>query len=168
VAGPTSEAFSDLPVGAVVATDPAQGESLPPGTEVGLVVSKGVEMLGVPDVQGATRGDAERAITQAGFTPKVTEAFSEDVAKGLVADQSPSSGRAPRASEVSLVVSRGPELVAVPDVAGLDREAGERALEAAGLAVRVVAIPGPGRVRSTDPGAGAQVRKGSRVTMYVF
>ena len=42
------------------------------------------------------------------------------------------------------------------------------ALEAAGLTVRVVAIPGPGRVRSTDPGAGEQVRKGSRVTMYVF
>ena len=80
--GATSEAFSDLPVGAVVATDPAQGESLPPDTEVALVVSKGVEQLGVPDVQGATRADAERAITQAGFTPRVTEAFSEDVAKG--------------------------------------------------------------------------------------
>jgi serine/threonine-protein kinase len=69
---------------------------------------------------------------------------------------------------VALEVSRGPELVTVPDVTGLDRQAGERALEAAGLTVRVVAIPGPGRVRSTDPDAGAQVRKGARVTMYVF
>jgi serine/threonine-protein kinase len=166
--GGASEAFSDLPVGAVVATDPARGESLPPGTEVALVLSKGVEMLGVPDVQGATRGDAERAITQAGFAPKVTEAYSEDVAKGLVADQSPSSGRAPRGSEVALEVSRGPELVPVPDVVGQDREAAERALEAAGLTVRTIAIPGPGRARSTDPAAGAQVRKGSRVTLYVF
>jgi serine/threonine-protein kinase len=166
--GGVTEAFSDLPVGAVVGTDPAQGESLPPDTEVALVLSKGVELLGVPDVQGATRGDAERAITQAGFTPKVTEVFSEDVAKGLVADQSPSSGRAPRGSDVALEVSKGPELVTVPDVVGQDREAAEQALEAAGLTVRTIAIPGPGRVRSTDPGAGAQVRKGARVTLYVF
>ena len=166
--GRVSEAFSELPVGAVVGTDPAQGQSLPPGTEVALVLSKGVEMLGVPDVQGASRADAERAITDAGFTPKVGEVFSEDVEKGRIADQSPSSGRAPRGSEVLLEVSKGPELVTVPDVVGQDREAAEQALEAAGLAVRVVAIPGPGRVRSTDPDAGAQVRKGARVTMYVF
>ena len=168
VAGPPGEAFSELPVGAVVRTDPEQGAALPPGTEVSLVLSKGVEMLGVPDVRGATREDAERALTRAGLTPKATEVFSEDVRRGLVAGQAPSGGRAPRGSDVALEVSKGPELVTVPDVAGLDREAGERALEAAGLTVRVTAIPGPGRVRSTDPGAGAQVRKGSRVTMYVF
>ena len=49
-----------------------------------------------------------------------------------------------------------------------DPSEAERALEAAGLTVRTIAIPGPGRVRSTDPDAGAQVRKGARVTMYVF
>jgi beta-lactam-binding protein with PASTA domain/tRNA A-37 threonylcarbamoyl transferase component Bud32 len=168
VPGPVSEAFSELPVGAVVRTDPEQGASLPPDTEVALLLSKGVEMLGVPDVQGASRADAERAITQAGFTPTVTDVFSEDVERGRVADQSPSSGRAPRGSEVVLEVSKGPELVTVPDVVGQDRQAAQRALEAAGLTVRVTAIPGPGRVRSTDPEAGAQVRKGSRVTMYVF
>ena len=43
-----------------------------------------------------------------------------------------------------------------------------RTLEALGLKTRVLAIPGPGTVRSTDPGAGAKVRKGSTVTVYVF
>ena len=69
---------------------------------------------------------------------------------------------------MTLEVSKGPELVTVPDVAGQPRAAAERALEAVGLSVRVIAIPGPGRVRSTDPGDGARVRKGARVTLYVF
>ena len=133
------------------------------------MLSKGVEQLGVPDVQGARRADAERALTSAGFTPDVTEVFSEDVAKGRVADQSPSSGRAAarvagRArGEQGARARRRPRRrrarTATPP---------RRALEAAGLTGRVIAIPGPGRVRSTAPGAGEQVRKGSRVTLYVF
>jgi serine/threonine-protein kinase len=166
--GGASEAFSELPVGAVVRTDPEQGASLPPDTEVTLVLSKGVEMLGVPDVQGASRGDAEKAIADAGFVPKVSEVFSEDVGKGRISDQSPSSGRAPRGSEVLLEVSKGPELVTIPDVVGEDRDVAERTLEAVGLKVDVIAIPGPGQVRSIDPGAGEAVRKGSSVTLFVF
>jgi beta-lactam-binding protein with PASTA domain len=34
--------------------------------------------------------------------------------------------------------------------------------------VDVQAIPGPGKVRSTRPGGGDAVRKGSTVTLYVF
>ncbi|CAA9314322.1 MAG: Probable serine/threonine-protein kinase pknL [uncultured Frankineae bacterium] len=167
-AGPVTEAFSEAPVGTVVRTDPEKGAALPPDTAVALVLSKGVEMLPVPDAQGAPRAEAEAAVTEAGFTPKVVEVFSEQVDRGRVADQSPSSGTAARGSEVVLEVSKGPELVPVPDVVGQPRDDAEQALEAAGLSVRVVAIPGPGRVRSTDPAAGAQVRKGSRVTVYVF
>jgi len=37
-----------------------------------------------------------------------------------------------------------------------------------GLQVEVQAIPGPGKVRSTRPGAGEPVRRGSTVTLFVF
>jgi beta-lactam-binding protein with PASTA domain len=167
-AGERRREYSDAPVGTVVRTEPATGQSLPVGTEVALVVSRGVEMLPVPDQTGEAREDAEAALTEAGFTPETTQVFSETVSAGSVVAQSPSSGTAPRGSAVALEVSKGPELITVPEVAGLPREEAEQALEALGLDVRIVAIPGPGRVRSTDPAAGAQVRKGSRVTVYVF
>ena len=166
--GEVSRRFSDAPVGTVVATTPAAGERLKPGSPVALVLSKGVELRDVPDVQGRPRAEAEAALTAAGFRVEVTEVFSDTVAKGTVADQSPSSGKAPRGSVVALEVSKGPELVAVPDVVGQKRADAEAALKAAGFKVRVFAIPGPGRVRSTDPAAGTQVRKGATVTVYVF
>ena len=166
--GEVTQRYDPAEVGTVVASTPAPGERLPPQQPVDLVLSRGVEMLPVPDVSGESRAAAEQALTEAGFTPAVEEVYSETVDRGVVIEQAPASGRAARDSTVTLQVSRGPQLVTVPDVVGQSRAEAEQALEALGLDVRVVAIPGPGRVRSTDPAAGAQVRKGSRVTAYVF
>ena len=166
--GEITQAFSDQPVGTVLSSDPAAGEQLREGTPVALVVSKGVELLDVPDVVGATQADAEAALEAAGFTAGVTEVFSESVARGTVVAQDPADGQAPRGSAVALQVSKGPELITVPDVTGQRRAQAEAALTALGLKTRVFAIPGPGTVRSTDPGAGTQVRKGATITVYVF
>jgi serine/threonine-protein kinase len=166
--GAATEAFSDLPVGAVVATDPEQGAPLPPGTEVTLVLSKGVEMLGVPDVRGAQRADAERAITQAGFTPAVTEVFSEDVGKGLVAGQGPVRG--PRRAQLR-GRARGQQGTGArhrPRRRRPGPRGGGAALEAAGSRCGSSPSPGPGRVRSTDPGRRRAGAQGLAVTMYVF
>ena len=163
-----TEQFSPRDAGTVLSSDPPAGAQLPPGTPVALVVSKGLEMLAVPDVRGQQRAAAEQALTDAGFKPAVTEVFSDSVDVGLVVGQSPFSGREARGSTVALEVSKGPELITIPDVVGQPRKQAEAALTALGLKVRAYAIPGPGQVRSTDPAAGQQVRKGSTVTVYVF
>ena len=167
--GGVTEAFSSVRAkGTVVSTSPAVGQRLRPGTEVALVVSKGPELLAVPDVVGEAQDDAKAALAKAGFDSAVTLVFSDTVGKGVVVAQDPRDGRAPRDSTVALQVSKGPELITVPDVVGDARAAAERRLEALGLKVQVRAIPGPGTVRSTNPGAGAKVRKGSTVTLFVF
>jgi beta-lactam-binding protein with PASTA domain len=56
----------------------------------------------------------------------------------------------------------------VPDLGGSRASRPRRRLQDLGLQARVVAIPGPGTVRSTQPGAGEPVRKGSTVTLFVF
>ena len=144
-------------------TDPAPGESLPPGTEVALVVSKGVELLGVPDVQGATRADAERAITPAGFTP----GGHRGLHRGRRARAwSPTSRRPPDARRagraVALEVSKGPELVTVPDVVGRTARTAEARAGGAGLDGPRHRHPraGPASARPT-PAPATQVRKGA-------
>ena len=166
--GRVTEAFDARAAGLVVSSDPAPGTRLKPDTAVTLVVSKGPEMLAVPDVTGQARAAAQEALAAAGFKAGVTEVFSDSVAKGVVVAQEPRSGRAARDSTVALQISRGPDLITIPKLTGLKRDEAERRLEALGLEVRVRAIPGPGTVRSTDPGAGAKVRKGTTVTVYVF
>ncbi len=163
-----TEQFSPRDAGTVLSANPGPGAELPPDTPVTLVLSKGVEVLPVPDGRGKERKVAEKAVKEGGFEVAVTEAFSEDVAAGLVLNQAPPGGSAARGTRIALVVSKGPELILVPDVVGKPRKQAEDALTALGLKPRSVAIPGPGTARSTDPGAGAKVRKGTTVNVYVF
>ncbi|HEU0102669.1 MAG TPA: Stk1 family PASTA domain-containing Ser/Thr kinase [Mycobacteriales bacterium] len=167
--GAVTSEFSAAPSGTVVRTDPAPGAALPADTEVALVLSKGVEQLRVPDVRGQQRTPADTALKAAGFTTTVTLVFSDAAASGVVVDQSPSSGTAARGSTVALTVSRGPDVVQVPDLRGLSAAAAEGRLAERGLQGRAFDLPdGAGSVVTQQPAADATVRRGSTVTYYVL
>src|SRR5260221_9056694 len=78
-------------------------------------------MLDVPNVRGLTQAAATTAITEAKLTlGDVTELNSNTVAIGNVISQGPAGGSsAAEGSPVTLVISSGPPLVAVPNVVGL-------------------------------------------------
>jgi serine/threonine-protein kinase len=160
--------YSPVAAGAVARTEPPAGQEIPKGEPVRVVVSKGPEMLPVPDVRGQPVAQAQAAVEQGGFTVALTEVFSEDVAKGAVAGQDPVEAQAARDSTVTLQVSKGPERIVVPELEGQQRAEAEAALKALGFKVAVQAIPGPGKVRGSNPAAGKAVRKGSTVTLFVF
>ena len=105
-----------------------------------------------------------------GFVVNAQQVFSDTVPAGVVVDQTPSSGTADKGSTVLLHVSKGPDIVVVPDVKKMSRAEGRRTLEAAGLVVdeRVVVQGGPGNVLDTDPKAGKRVKRGTTVIMYVY
>jgi beta-lactam-binding protein with PASTA domain len=62
-------------------------------------------------------------------------------------------------------VSKGPDLVVVPNVVGDRVPAAEAAITAAGLAPGGPYGPG-NRVFITDPAAGNKIKRGSTVTLY--
>ena len=66
-----------------------------------------------------------------------TEVNDDTVPKGRVISQSPDSGTGQKGDVISLVVSKGPVMVEVPNVVGMGLEAATRRLEAAGFRVKV-------------------------------
>lgn len=169
--GAVSDRFDDTaPTGAVVETDPPVGTRVTRDTAVALVLSKGVEPVAVPDVRGQSAADAAAILTKARLEAATSEAYDDNVSAGSVVSQDPAPGATVgKGSAVALVVSKGPQLFAVPDVTGKTRDRAVNELTASGFRTRVVALPvGPGTVRSQDPGGAAQARRGTVVTLFVF
>ncbi len=165
----TSQYSATVAKDLVVTTSPGSGTKLRPGTVVRLVVSKGKEPVEVPDFTGRTQTEAERTLKALGFQVSATQEFSDQVAKGVVMAQDPKSGTADRGSTISLTVSKGPDVVTVPDVRGKQEDAARTQLEALGLKVKVSRFPqGPGNVVSQDPQGGKVVKRGASVRLYVF
>ncbi len=128
----------------------------------------------VPNVTGLTQTAAQAAIAAARLTlGLVTEAYSPTVVAGVVISQDPASGApvAPGAT-VNIVVSKGPQPVSVPNLAGLTRAGAEAAVTGAGLIVGTVtevysATVAAGLVVSQEPAAGTNVLPGVAVNFTV-
>lgn len=166
--------FSDtVERGSVVSSDPASGARIRGNGSVKLVVSRGPEIVRVPDVVGRSLADARRSLKKVGLVPgMVTREFSEDVARGEVIRTDPRAGtdRNPDTA-VALVVSKGAP-VDVPDVTGLSAGDATAELEAEGLKAEVL----PGRIHSPEaegvvaeqsPGEGAEAAEGDTIQLTV-
>lgn len=115
IVGAVTESYdATVPAGAVISQDPDKGTEVPEGSPVALVVSKGREPVGVPDIVGKTEADAASALKAAGFTVK-SSTKDDKAAKGMVLSQKPAGGdKAVPGTAVSIVVSTGVEMVKVP------------------------------------------------------
>ncbi len=133
----TEEYSGTVASGSVISQDPLAGVSVPSGTAVNLIVSKGPQPVPVPDVTGLVQADAQLAITAADLTVgTVTEEYSDTVASGSVISQAPLAGVSVLpGTAVNLVVSKGPQPVPVPDVTGMVQSDAEAVIMAANLTV---------------------------------
>jgi eukaryotic-like serine/threonine-protein kinase len=123
-------------------------------------------------VQGMTADQATDALREAGFKSEQRREYSDTVKNGRVIESSPPQGTTARkGTTVTLVVSRGKQKIAVPNVVGQPREEAERTLQDAGLQTSVREEESddqdPGTVLSQDPAAGSQLAKGKTVTLVV-
>ena len=108
--GTVTEVFNTAPVGEVLSQDPAAGASVPPGGPVSLTVSKGSELVTVPNVVGMQHTAAESALRDAGLTVgSVTQQFNA-APVGQVLSQNPSAGSSvAQDTSINLTVSKGPD-----------------------------------------------------------
>ena len=158
--------------GRVISSDPKAGQSINHSSAVALVVSKGRRPATVPDVKGMTVADATAALRKAGLVVgTTTEDYSDSVESGKVISSNPAAGASGSfyGDSVSIVVSKGSEMVTVPDVSSMKQDEAVAALKAAGLVVKIERVFGIPFISSlsTNPAAGTSVRRGSTVTLYV-
>jgi serine/threonine-protein kinase len=171
------EEDSDQPPGTVLRSDPAAGAPVPKLPDnsrptVTVVVAR-EPAIPVPDVSTQDPLAAAATLGQAGFQVTQVNTPSDSVpAGGVIGTDPPAGTPLPRNSEVKLLISTGPELVAVPNVVNQPRAAAEQALNAtAGFGVQVsFTNAGPtkkGIVVSQSPAAGTQLPRGSTVAIVV-
>ncbi|MDX6372856.1 MAG: eukaryotic-like serine/threonine-protein kinase, partial [Nocardioidaceae bacterium] len=169
--GKATAAYSEtVPKGIVVASDPKGGTTLRFGTIVDLVVSKGRRPIPVGSWAGKSVDEAEQALQQRGLKVDVSHQYSDSVSEGIVISQDPKDGALFKGDTVSLLVSLGPELVAVPDVVAYGVDDATATLQDAGFVVDVQESSGYiglGYVFSMDPVAGTALPKGSTVIIYL-
>lgn len=160
----------DVPAGSVIgfADDPAPSE-LPEQTAVPILVSDGPAPRTVPDVAGgATYDQVAALLADERLVAAKDEVFSDDVPAGVVMGISPASGTTvARDATVTVTVSKGPELVPVPDLIGMTLDEAQAALEAVGLALGQDCCNSRGRVAETDPAVGTGVPKGTEVDLFL-
>ena len=159
--------------GLVADTDPNPGSHARKGSTITLHLSKGPERHAVPDVRGMTVAKAKQALLEAKLTFATTErAYSPDVQAGRVIRTTPDIGSDQRrGTAVTLVVSRGPKPVEMPDLRNKPLDKAEAELTALGLEFSTTGAfddkIDEGKVISTDPVAGATAHKGDTVAIVV-
>ncbi|MFJ6082062.1 Stk1 family PASTA domain-containing Ser/Thr kinase [Streptomyces sp. NPDC092369] len=167
----TREFDDDVPKGAVISTDPAEGTERHAGAAIALKVSKG-SAVDVPDVTGEDLDDAKADLEEAGLKVEVAaERVNSEYDEGQVAAQTPEAdSQAGEGDTVTLTVSKGPEQVEVPDVTGDSVDDAKQALEDAGFQVDedrgLLGLFGD-TVKSQSVEGGETAPKGSTITIEI-
>lgn len=88
--------FSSIGSGLVTRTDPVNGGSVPSGGTLKIWVSKGLEQVSVPSLDGKNSSEASSALSAVGLTMSTGAAINTETSSldGKVASQSPKAGTA--------------------------------------------------------------------------
>jgi beta-lactam-binding protein with PASTA domain len=159
--------------GRVIDTNPDPGDRIRKTGTVTVVVSRGPEIIRVPDLAGTPLAEAKRKLKAAGLEAgDVKQEFSDETKRGSVIGTKPDAGTKQRpGSRVALAVSKGTP-VDVPDVVGDDEGSAQQELREAGFEVRtegerVFSEEDEGKVARQSPGEGSTLGEGDTVTITI-
>lgn len=144
----------------------------PPASES---TSASVEVNYVPDFVGLTYSQVQnnRKYTSS-FLFRVTEEYNDNAPAGTIIRQEPAAGTAldDDGETIRLVISKGPQLVEMPDIIGFTQEGAIKEVEARGLVPSCFMVVNDGSYASgcvvrCSTEAGSMLEVGSIVTIYI-
>jgi beta-lactam-binding protein with PASTA domain len=158
------------PENTVLEQDPLAAELADEGATVTLIVSQGLSVK-IPPVRNLPLADARDRLQKADLQVAVERRASREVDAGRAITTDPPPGtEVDCQSPVTLIVSRGENVVTIPSVLGQSQEAARSQLENLGLIVNVDTTDSDepaGTVIDQDPVAGTEVSRNDRVTIIV-
>ena len=168
-ANPPTTPSETVPAGDVLSVTPAVGSLVAPDTTVNVVLSSGHAPVHVPNVSKQSLADATTELAAAHLTAQRAPAdeFSSTVLIGGVIRTSPAIGAVvPYGSTVVVVVSKGPDLVEVPNLFGMTFGAASDKLGQDGFQIATVgSFRLSDHVRQQSPAAFKMAPRGSTVTI---
>lgn len=165
--GSVTSVFNEAPLGQVFDFLGADGTKIPETSKINLSVSLGA----IPAVAGLDQETAVNAIQLVGLKiNEITEDYSDTVPAGQVISLVPQTQPLGKDGTVNLVVSKGPNIVTVPNMIGQTVLAGKAALEALGLKVvvntdQLTTRWGVVTIKRQGAAAGTQLRVGDSITI---
>ncbi len=160
---------ADVAAGTVIAALDAAGAPLPAKYPVGDEVQFVVSLGAIPDVAGMTATEATTKLTGVGLVVGASaEEFSDTVPSGSVISVTVPEGTVTTGTNVTLIVSKGPDLVEVPNVStgAMDFTEAINVLQAAGFTYSTdvdSALFAKRTVKTQTPAAGTMAKRGSNV-----
>ena len=164
---------SSYPAGTIFQQSPAAGRTVKEKQKITLKVSRGTEIITLPDVGGYDKNTAKQTLVDLGVSVTTRRETNDSVAEGTVIRTEPAAGSSVEGgSTVVLYVAKPTRVTtaSVPSVEGLDETAARNAINTANLvpAVREVNSDQPaGTVVEQNPSAGDTVSLYSVVVLYV-
>ena len=165
--GVVTSVFNVAPLGEVFDYLGADGTKIPETSKINLWVSLGA----IPVVAGLDQTAAVTAIEAVGLKiNEITQDYSDTVAAGQVISLVPQSEPLGENGSVNLVVSKGPNIVTVPNMIGQTVLAAKASFESLGLKVvvntdQLTTKWGIVKVKRQSAAAGTQLRVGDTITI---
>jgi serine/threonine-protein kinase len=150
----------------VSAPDAANGQ-VPKGSTVDLVISSGPAPRTVPPgLVGQSAASVKQALAAVQLGLHTTDAYSDQSVGTVLSLSQPAGATLPRDTVIEAQVSKGPQPIPVPNVAGKSVQAATATLQGAGFPVSGVEGSPAGQVLATDPPAGEPHQKGTPVRLF--
>ncbi|MFA5859884.1 MAG: PASTA domain-containing protein [Elusimicrobiota bacterium] len=170
----SEEENGEVPKGQIAVQRPQASSELARGGTVSVVVSKGLEMVMIPKIEGMDSAVARQTLEGAGLVVSATEkAPSADIPEGKAVGTYPVADlKIKKGTPVKIIISEGPRKVTVPSLIKSTLDAASSKLMSSGLKI--------GEIRKTcditkefgivigqSPVAGKQVPAGSTVNLTI-
>lgn len=170
---------SEIPEGFIIEQTPESGKNIPVGGDIEVIISRGPEVtfVLVPNLIGLSQEEALQILEENGLTRgSISGEYSDAFKENHIIDQDPEfNEEISPGGTVNLTISKGKEMILIPNIIGRDYIEASSYLESLGLLVKSSKAPitetstirEPGKIMDTIPSPGSEVQANSMVELII-